>query len=132
MNQKILTAMLIAVCLCLAAGAAFAQEAGEIAGATEAVSLPDAQDSWFSWHYVIEGVLVPALIYVLRGLLKANKSNKWVELTLKVVAGVVEQLEPSGTAQAEQTIKPMIESAMRKTGQYQLLDAEVNKAKGAT
>jgi hypothetical protein len=77
-------------------------------------------------------VLVPALIYVIRALFKAKKNNYWVQLTLKVVAGVLEKLEPSGTAKAELTIKPLIESAMRKTGQFQALDAEVNKAKGAT
>jgi len=122
MNRRILTAMLIAVCLCLAAGAVYAQD--------EAAEL--AQSGGLDWWEIVTTFCTVVLVPVLGLLWRTWKSERGKRLTLKILTAVIEEIEPSGERVSEQKIKPLIESEMKKIGQYELLDAEVNEAKGAT
>lgn len=122
MNRKILTAMLIAVCLCLAAGAVYAQD--------EATELP--QSGGLDWWEIVTTFCTVVLVPVLGLLWRTWKSERGKRLTLKILTAVIEEIEPSGKPESEQMVKPKIQDAMLKSGQYTALDAEVNKAKGAT
>jgi len=122
MNRKILTAMLIAVCLCVAAGAVYAQE--------EATEIP--QSGILDWWEIVTTFCTVVLVPVLGLLWRTWQSERGKRLTLKILTAVIEEIEPSGERVSGQKIKPLIESEMKKIGQYELLDAEVNKAKGAT
>jgi hypothetical protein len=122
MNRKILTAMLIAVCLCLAAGAVYAQD--------NALEMP--QSGGLDWWEIVTTFCTVVLVPVLGLLWRTWQSERGKRLTLKILTAVIEEIEPSGERVSEQKIKPLIESEMKKIGQYELLDADVNKAKGAT
>lgn len=121
MNRKILTVMLIAVCLCLAAGAVYAQD--------EAAEL--TQSGGLDWWEIVTTFCTVVLVPVLGLLWRTWQSERGKRLTLKILTAVIEEIDPSEKPLSEQIVKPMIQEAMLKSGSYPALNAEIDKAKTA-